>query len=118
MNARLRKKLAATALLIACLGVLLFYPFETTVVPEWNMRITDESGKPVLKVVVSELWRHHSVEFHGHSEDRMTDSEGFVSFPRRTVRASLIFRAAGRAVVALNVHGESGPKASALVIGP
>lgn len=118
MNAEERKKLAAGALLIACLGILVFYPFETTVVPEWNMRIIDASGNPVPKAVVSERWRHHSIETHGHNESGTTDSEGYVSFPRRAIRASLVFRMVGPAVVALNVHGESGPKASALVLGP
>jgi hypothetical protein len=118
MNAIKQTKWLVTWALIACLVVLLAYPFDTTVVPEWKIRIVDETSKPVPNVVVREQWRNHSVEFHGHHEDRKTDSEGYVSFPRRTVRAPLIFRVAGRAVVALNVHGESGPKALALVLGP
>ena len=118
MNAIRKNKRLVTWTLIACLAVLLAYPFDTTVVPEWKIRIVDETSKPVPNIVVREQWRNHSVEFHGHNEDRMTNSEGSVSFPRRTVRASLIFRVVGRAVVALNVHGESGPKASTLVLGP
>lgn len=97
--------------------LLLFYPFDTTVVPEWRIRVVDEPTKPATGIIVREQWRNHSVEFHGHYEDRMTDSEGYVYFPRRTARASLIFRVVGRAVVALNVHGESGPTASTLVLG-
>ena len=118
MNPRKRKKFAAGALLIACIGLVLFYPFETTIVPAWKVRIIDESGKPVLTAPVSERWRHHSIETHGHNETSITDDEGYVSFPRRTVRASLVFRIVGGAVVRLNVHGESGPKASLLVLGP
>lgn len=113
-----QKKWLVTWALIACLVVLLVYPFDSTVVPEWQIRIVDEASKPIRDVVVREQWRNHSVEFHGHYEDRKTDSEGYVFFPRRTVRAPLIVRALGRAVIALNVHGESGPKASALVLGP
>jgi hypothetical protein len=118
MNAVKRKKLIAIALLVICVGILLFYPFETTVVPEWKIRVIDEAGKPLQNIVVNELWRHHSLEFQRHNEDRITDIQGYVLFPRRTVRASLLFRIVGRAVVALNVHGESGPKASAMVRGP
>ena len=88
---------------------LLAYPFQSTVVPEWKIRIVDETGKPVPNVVVREQWRDHSVEFHGHNEERITDSEGYVFFPRRTVRAPLMFRVVGSTLATLNVHGESGP---------
>jgi hypothetical protein len=111
------RKWLVTAAFIACLVVLLFYPFETMVVPEWKIRIVDAMSKPVPNIVVSEQWRNHSVEFHGHNEERTTDSEGYVSFPRRTVRASLMFRVVGSTLATLNVHGESGPKASTLVLG-
>ena len=117
MNAVKRRKWLVTGALLACLIILLAYPFDTMVVPEWKLRIVDETGKPIPNVVVIEQWRNHSVEFHGHSEDRTTDMNGYVSFPRRTVRASLLFRVVGGTVATLNVHGESGPKASALVMG-
>ena len=117
MNAIKQKKLIVSGAVMASFVLLLFYPFETTVVPEWTIRVVDETIKPVPNVVVREQWRNHSVEFHGHNEDRITDNEGYVSFPRRTVRASLMFRVVGRAVMALNIHGESGPKASTLVLG-
>ena len=110
-----RKRFVTAAILVALLGF--FYPFETTVVPEWKVRVVDERMKPLSNLVVREQWRNHSVEFHGHIDDRKTDSDGSVFFPRRTVRASLIFRIAGWTVSHLNVHGESGPKASTLVLG-
>lgn len=118
MSPEKRKEFAAGALLVTCVGLLLLYPYETTVVPPWNIRVTDELGGPVAKAIVSEHWRHHSIETQGHDEARTTNDEGYVWFPRRTVRASLAFRIIGRAVVLLNVHGESGPKASAIVLGP
>jgi hypothetical protein len=117
MKAIKQNKQLMGCLLIACLGVLLAYPFQSTVVPEWKIRIVDETGKPVPNVVVREQWRDHSVEFHGHNEERITDSEGYVFFPRRTVRAPLMFRVVGSTLATLNVHGESGPKASTLVLG-
>jgi hypothetical protein len=118
MNAIEQKKRLVTCAFIAGLLALLVYPFETTVVPDWKIRIVDEASKPVTSVVVREQWRNHSVEFSGQNEDRMTDNDGYVSFPRRTVRAPLIFRVVGAVVVSLNIHGESGSKASALVLGP
>lgn len=117
MNRTKRRSWLVTGTVIASVAVLLAYPFDTTVVPEWKIRIVDATSKPVPNVTVREQWRNHSVEFHGHNDDRTTDSDGYVSFPRRTVRASLIFRGIGWAVAHLNVHGESGPKASALVLG-
>src|SRR6266511_2290779 len=103
---------------IACLDAVLFYPFETIVVPEWKVRVVDRAfGKPVTNVVVTEGWRHHSIEIHRHDENRITDNQGYVYFPRRTVRASLLHRVAGMAVAALHVHGQSGPRAFIVVAG-
>jgi hypothetical protein len=108
----------AAGVFVACLIVMLFYPFETTVVPEWKIHVVDVSGKPVPGVIVNEQWRNHSIEFNCHNEDATTDGQGHVSFPRRTVRASLAFRIVGTVVVHFNVHGQSGAKASAIVLGP
>ncbi|HEV2826445.1 MAG TPA: hypothetical protein VGW76_02495 [Pyrinomonadaceae bacterium] len=112
MSKRKEKKWLKTGVVIAALLVVfLVYPFDTTVVPEWKLRVVDETGKPIPNVVVREQWRNHAVEFHGHNEDRTTNNEGYISFPRRTVRAPILFRVLGRAVVAFNVHGESGSRA-------
>jgi hypothetical protein len=118
MRQRKIKKWLGRVVLIAGLLLLLVCPFDTTVVPEWKIQIVNETRKPIPNVVVREQWRNHSVEFHGHLEDRMSDNDGYVSFPRRTVRASLIVRVVGTLVAHLNVHGESGPKASAYPLGP
>lgn len=113
MNLATKKKWAVAA----CVVVLLFYPFEWTVVPEWKIRVVDQARKPVANMVVTERWRHHSLEFQGHLENRTTDSDGYVIFPHRAIRASLVFRAVGWGVAHLNVHGRSGPEASTTVDG-
>jgi hypothetical protein len=93
------------------LAVFLFYPFETTVVPEWKFRVVDESGNPVKGVGVKEGWRHYSVQIRRQEESLFADDEGNVTFPRRTVRAGLLVRAVGSLIAALNPHGRSGPHA-------
>jgi hypothetical protein len=96
---------------------LVIYPFESTVVPQWKMRVIDESGNAVRGVGVKEGWRHYSVETRRHEESLITDNEGYVTFPRRKVRAGLLVRAVGRMITALNPHGRSGPHAFADVMG-
>lgn len=113
-----RKPLTIAVVVVASLALILLYPFKTTVVPEWRIRIVDDSGKPVSNISVREQWRHHTIETNGHNESRTTDGEGNVSFPRRAIRASFLHRLIGRAIVAFNVHRESGPKAAAIVLGP
>lgn len=115
-----KRKIAVLGIALSLIGLLLtlFYPFESTVVPEWNLRIIDEAGRPVSNIVVIERWRHHSLESSGQEEIRSTDLEGRVSFPHRSVEASLIFRLVAERVARFNAHGESGPKAFVLVLGP
>lgn len=78
--------------LLILVAVLLLYPFETTVVPEWKVRIVDEAGTPVKAIRVKQFWQNYSVELSGNQQELMTDDSGFVSFPRRTVRANLLHR--------------------------
>jgi hypothetical protein len=83
------KKLFILLLLVA----ILIYPFETTVVPPQNVLVVTQDGRPVFEARVRQIWQNYSVESTGHEEDLSTDSEGRIYFPRRTVRASLLWRA-------------------------
>ncbi len=49
-------------------------------------------GAPVGGFPVSQHWQHHSVERRGHQQVLVTDNDGYVNFPRRTVRGSLMLR--------------------------
>lgn len=115
MKAPERKKILLALSLV--LVVLVIYPFESTVVPQWKIRLVDESGNSVVGVGVNEGWRHYSVEIRRHEESLITDDEGYVTFPRRTVRAGVLIRAVGGMITALNPHGSSGPHAFADVMG-
>jgi hypothetical protein len=82
---------AAVVFLLVSL-VLLFYPFQTTIVPEWSLRVVDEEGGAVRDVNVTEHWQHFLLESSSHEDVRRVTENGAVSFPERTIRASLVSR--------------------------
>lgn len=97
------------------MALLLLYPFETTVVPEWRLRIVDEEGNAIRMTAVKEVWQHSTIESASHEEDSITDNDGYVTFPRRTVRGSLLVRIGTPIVHVLDVHASFGPIAYVLV---
>lgn len=98
---------------------LLLYPWETTIVPEWKLQVRDESAKPVPGVLVSEWWGDSSIESAQHCEDQLSDSNGYLSFPARTVSASLLERFIKKAINLMKPHGGPGQRtAYLLVLGP
>jgi len=60
---------------------------------------------------IREVWQHYSIESKDHEQDLLTDSDGHVTFPKRTIRAPLLARIGKAAVNGLNPHGSSGPAA-------
>jgi hypothetical protein len=91
---------ARKALAGALCGLLLvlIYPFQTTVVPIWNLRVVDDAGAPVVGINVTQHWQHNLLESIGHEELQRTDEDGQVVFPARTIRASLVSRIRLRAM--------------------
>jgi hypothetical protein len=69
--------------------VILLYPFQTTTVPQWNLRVVDDAGSPVRDIHVTEHWQHYPLDSDGHEELQTTNQDGFVSFGIRRFRASL-----------------------------
>ena len=86
---RLRRALTVLLLLLT---VLLLFPFKTTIVPAWTLRVVDESGRAVRGIKVTEHWQHYLLESSGHEEVRQAGDDGRVSFPERAIRASLAGR--------------------------
>ena len=82
----------AVAAVLIVLLVTLIYPFKTTVVPEWQLRVVDETGAPVRAINVTEHWQHYLLESAAHEELLQTGNDGSVKFPNRAVRASLLRR--------------------------
>jgi hypothetical protein len=112
--------LRSRLIFFGCVMVLLI-PFPTTVVPEWRLRLVDEQGKPRAGVQVTQVWKHYSLEWGGccdNEEERWTDGNGFVVFPRRTIWAGLLRRIVFPiwARVLTLAHGGSGIHAYVMVI--
>jgi hypothetical protein len=80
----------ATAMLAA--GLI---PMPQVVAPAWTVTTLDAKHKPIQGVVVRESWQQYSFETSSHEEDRLTNAEGNVSFPRRTRWSSFIGRFGG-----------------------
>jgi hypothetical protein len=113
-------KLTALAIVtLMALVVLAVYPFETTIIEEWKLRVIDEQGKPATGVPISEYWDNDRIGVPQQSEMLVSDSAGYIIFPKRMVRISLSKRLFGITTNALRFHGHSeGPGAYLIVQGP
>jgi hypothetical protein len=89
------------------------YPFETTVVPEWKIRIVDEAGSSFAGARVVQQWDHYSLGIGG-GEETWANEDGYVVFPKRTVRSSLLYRMLriSWAVLMKLAHGSTGIRAT------
>jgi hypothetical protein len=81
--------------ILVMLGVVILYPFKSTVVPSQSVLVTTKDMHPISNVLVRQIWQDYSLERYGHEEDLPTDAHGRVTFPTRTIRASLIWRLLG-----------------------
>lgn len=86
-----RLRIAALVLSLLLL-ILVIFPFKTIIVPAWSLRVVDESGSPLHGIKVTEHWQHYLLESSAHEDVRQTEVDGRVSFPDRTIRASLVRR--------------------------
>jgi hypothetical protein len=110
----LKKKILITALCIV-IGAAI-YPYESTVVPAWRVKVIDTNGVACENMPVTEMWGHYSLFLMGNhqSEDGVTNREGLVEFPERRVRAIGIRRLVMPFVTkALTIaHGSTGVSAA------
>jgi hypothetical protein len=108
-------------ILSACLALVLLYPTQTVTVPAWRIRVVDEAGRPLQNEFVRQTWKNYSLELGGsdHGDDGWTDADGYVSFPERTTRASLLQRmfVPLRNTAALGPHASYGASANIMVWG-
>lgn len=79
-------------LALAVVLIIFLYPFETTTVPRWNLRVVDDAGAPVREINVTEHWQNYLLETDGHEEVQTTNQAGLVSFGERSIRASVASR--------------------------
>jgi len=103
---------------LVSLVVLLFIHFETTVVPEWRIRVVDENRSPLAEVRVSQDWQDPYAESESHTDDRSSDSDGFVTFSQRSVRANLAMRLLHTVASVINPHERAGASSYLIVTSP
>jgi hypothetical protein len=106
----------------AIIALVMLYPFKTTVVPAWRLRVVDEKDSPYGGKQVRQAWKHYSIEINGtdNLDDRWTDTDGYVTFPERSIRASILRRivfTSFSAVMTL-AHGSMGIHARVAATGP
>lgn len=98
------------------IALALLYPFQTTVIPAWTIRVVCENGAPVGREFVKQGWAHYTLESYSHTEDQRTDDDGYVTFPERTIRAGLLQRGVytvwSKALTL--AHGSYGPSADVI----
>ncbi|MGH9943548.1 MAG: hypothetical protein ACRD9R_14480 [Pyrinomonadaceae bacterium] len=111
-------------LLLAALAVVvavLISPREITIVPAWRLRVVNEQGAPLKDVFVRQSWKHYSYELDAGTnlEDAWTDENGYVAFPQRTIKVSLIKQALAPLIVGgmLREHASFGPSAAIMAWG-
>jgi len=80
MSAFRWKPVLVLGIILAMIVTLLLYPLESTVVPQWRVRVLDEAGNSVRGVRLRESWSDYSVESHDHTEDLSTNADGYVTF--------------------------------------
>jgi hypothetical protein len=89
MKVNRRKLLFGLSIVI--LVVLFIYPWkQVLVVPAMRVRILDESGNPAPGAVVKQKWEYRAIGSQEYQEMSKADENGYVSFPERTERISLL----------------------------
>ncbi len=119
----MKAKQASRKTFFISIGALLFLaliPFPTTICPAWHLQVLDKNDQPFPYANASQIWRYYSLEEEDHIDDQCSDSQGRISFPKRTFTSSLATRAWGavRKIRELGIHASIGSSAYVLVSGP
>src|SRR2546428_7929387 len=83
------------ALLAVPTLVIIFVPWNTTIVPPVRVQVFDETGKPAASVRVEQEWEYTALDSYSQSAVALTDSAGFVAFPKRSIRISVARKTIG-----------------------
>jgi len=99
-------------------------PFETTFIPEWKLRVVNDKGEPLSGQFVAQYCTNYTLGIHPcenvGEDSKITDEEGYVIFPARKIRATLLYRSI-RPVIGLALliaNGEYGSNGSFATSGP
>lgn len=79
-------------LLLFCIALtVLFVPYPTVTIPEWQVRVVDENGTPIMNFEVRQTWSNGSGR-NETVESQITNEQGFATFPARREILPLSFR--------------------------
>lgn len=96
-------------------------PFETTIVPAWQITVLDENGAPYVGQRVDEFWANYDLELGvQHGEERWTNELGRIDFPSRPLKMSAFERTIRRILSSTNryMHGSEGIEAYLMTTVP
>ena len=119
----IRKRWFLTIVVLCLLGVSLL-PFDTIFVPEWTIRVVDENGAPYKGLYVAQYCTNYILNIHpcegAADASKATDGDGYVTFPERKIRASLLYRIVRPVLsyILSFVHGGSGVHGDLVSTGP
>ena len=71
--------------------IISLIPYSTESIPEWTVKIVDYNGQPVSNIEVTQNWSSTSSESKS-SETKISDNNGFVTFPPRKFFAPFLSR--------------------------
>lgn len=91
-------------------SILSFIPFPTELVPEWQLRVVDVKNRPLPNINTEQSWKNYTFFWTEGFEERCTDADGVVIYPRRLLWASAFSRVLFPvlAQVGTLIHGSAG----------
>lgn len=80
--------------ILGLVAVAALYPYKSSVIPPWRVRVVDVDGNGCPHMSAMEGWGHYSLFLMGSlgTERKFTDKDGYVEFPEREIRATGIRR--------------------------
>ncbi len=96
---------------------LSFVLFPTELIPEWKMQIVDQQDKPLPNIQTEQSWKNYTFFSTGGFDEKCTNSDGIVIYPKRFLWAGTFSRIASPilAEVMTLAHGSTGTSASVRV---
>jgi len=115
MTARARNRIC---LVSAALAVVALIPIPYLAAPTWQVWVVDEAGVPIEGMTVRRVYQNYSTESEDHTEDQITDKQGYAAFPARRSSVSTVRRCIFTFFSALAlVHAGVGPHSFVFAYG-
>lgn len=76
---------------LVVIAVVLWWPYETTGIPEWRVQVMDRAGKPLPNVQVNQEWLDPIEDGIVSAGTGYTDANGVAVFPKRVLHNRLAF---------------------------